>query len=284
MGQTTYRDIWYNVRVIQTRVRDAALNPGQPTGNGKVAPPRTMTTAPRSFGSSGLRLPPEALDLEPGHRPTEALVSRKNGTLAPEARKALLADMGKVHGMVERQQYDEAKKLAENVAARCYRAGVSSAHVSWALAVIADYQGDAEGAFKNVMEAVQMDPLEPNIVRSFDIITDRLRAALLDPERDVAEEFTARLHAMLVQAGKADDLAHVAMARHLAATGKDGEAMKLLDAVTTLFPSCRDAWVAKASVAKKLGLTDDALAAEMAASSCDGNAAPMFAISGRAEA
>ena len=44
-----------------------------------------------------------------------------------------------------------------------------------------------------------------------------------------------------------------------------------------------NAWVAKASVAKELGMTDDALAAEVAASSCDGNAAPIFAISGRAE-
>ena len=89
---------------------------------------------------------------------------------------------------------------------------------------------------------------------------------------------------MLVQAGRADELVHIAMARHLAEVGKGDDAMKLLDAVLLLSPACRDAWVARSMVAKKLGLIDEAVAAEAEAAACDGVPVPLFGIPGQAVA
>jgi predicted Zn-dependent protease len=193
-------------------------------------------------------------------------------------------EMGRVHDLVNQNQYGEAKKLAEKVAARCAYYGVQSAHAAWALAVVNDYAGEVEAAFKHISEAVRLDPLEPNIMRSFDIVVGHIRHILLDPDRDLADDSTPRLHAMLVEAGKADALVHLAMARHLAEVEKDGEAMKLVEAVLLLAPACRDAWVVKATLAKKLGLVDEAVAAEAEAAALDGGPLPLFGIPGLAVA
>jgi Flp pilus assembly protein TadD len=163
-------------------------------------------------------------------------------------------------------------------------AGVASAHVCWLLAVLCDDLDEMEEAFKYINEATALDPLEPGITRSFGIIADRLRRTLIDPERDPADESTPRLHAMLVEAGKADELVHIAMARHLAEIGKGDEALALLDAIVLLAPGCRDAWVVKAVLAKNLGRHEEAAVAQAQASALDGGPVPIFGIPGQAEA
>lgn len=192
------------------------------------------------------------------------------GKLTPEARRLMLADVAKVHEHGERREYAEAKAVAEKVLGGLAVAGVRSAHVLWLLAITNDYLGEVEEAFRLIMEAITVDPMEPNIEKSFTIITDRIRRVLIDSERDIADESTPRLHGMLVSAGKADELVHVAMARYLEAVGQGVEALKLLDAVLLLSPACRDAWVVKAIVAKNLGREEEALAAEAEAAALDG--------------
>jgi tetratricopeptide (TPR) repeat protein len=196
----------------------------------------------------------------------------------------MLADMQRVDELGQQRQYAEAKELALKVKAGLAWAGIASAHVEWLLAVLSDYLGEVERAFQHITEAMRMDTLEPNIEKSFGIITDRIRRMLIDPERDLADESTPRLHEMLVQAGKADELVHIAMARQLAEVGKGDDAMGLLDAVLLLSPACRDAWVVKAMLAKKLGLIDEAVAAETEAAACDGVPVPLFGIPGKAVA
>ena len=53
--------------------------------------------------------------------------------------------------------------------------------------------------------------------------------------------------------GEGDVGSHLAMARYLRHTKNDAGAMRILDALTTLAPSCRAAWVEKALVARRLG-------------------------------
>jgi len=207
------------------------------------------------------------------------------GKLTPEARRLMLANIAKVHEHGERREYAEAKVMAEKVRGGLAMAGITSAHVLWLLAVTNDYLGEVEEAFRLITEAVTVDPMEPSIEKSFIIITDRIRRMLIDPDRDPADESTPRLHDMLVQAGKADELVHVAMARHLEAVGKPDEALRLLDAVLLLSPACRDAWVVKAIVAKNVGREEEALAAEAEAMALDGAApVPLFGIPGKAVA
>lgn len=209
----------------------------------------------------------------------------KNRKLTPEARRLMLADLAKVHEHGERREYAEAKALAEKVLGGLALAGVRSAHVLWLLAITHDYVGQVEEAFRLIMEAMAVDPMDSSIEKSFTIITDRIRRMLIDPERDPADESTPRLHDMLVQAGKADELVHIAMARHLEAVGKPDEALKLLDAVLLLSPTCRDAWVVKAIIAKNIGRDEEALTAESEAAALDGGwPVPLFGVAGRAVA
>lgn len=192
------------------------------------------------------------------------------GRLTPEARKLMVADVARVHEHGERREYAQGKALALKVRGGLDLAGVASPHVCWLLAVLSDDLGEQEEAFRYITEATALDPLEPGIIRSFDIITDRIRRALIDPERDLADESTPRLHGMLVQAGKADELAHIAMGRHLAEVGKGDEALALLDAVVLLSPGFRDGWVAKAIVAKSLGRHEEAAVAHAQTIACEG--------------
>jgi tetratricopeptide (TPR) repeat protein len=196
----------------------------------------------------------------------------------------MLADMQRVDELGRQQQYAEARELAMKVKGGLAWAGVRSAHVEWLLAVLSDYLAEPEQAYQHIMEAMQMDPVEPSIEKSFGIITDKLRRLLIDPEHDLTDESTPRLHAMLVEAGKADELVHIAMARHLAEVGKGDDAMKLLNAVLLLSPACRDAWAVKSMLAKKLGLIEEAATAEAEASACDGGTVPLFGIPGQAVA
>lgn len=208
------------------------------------------------------------------------------GRLTAEARKLMVADVAKVHEHGERREYAEAKELAEKVRRGLDLAGVRSAHVLWLLAITNDYLGELEEAFKYITEATALDPMEPGIIRSFEVITNHIRQALIDPERDPADDAVPRLHGMLVQAGKADELAHIAMARHLAEVGKGDGALVLLDAIVLLSPTCRDAWVVKSIIAKNLGRHEEAAVAHAQAIACeDGSQMPFpFGIPGQAVA
>lgn len=204
------------------------------------------------------------------------------GKLTPEARRLMAADVARVHEYGERHEYADGKALALKVRGGLDLAGVVSPHVCWLLAVLCDDLGELEEAFKYITEATALDPLEPGIAHSFSIITDRIRAALIDPEHDLADEATPRLHGLLVQANKADELVHIAMARHLAEVGKGDEALALLDAVVLLSPACRDAWVVRSIIAKNLGRHEEAAVAHAQAVACEGGGpVPLFGIPGK---
>ena len=138
-------------------------------------------------------------------------------------------------------------------------------------------------AFQHVTEAMKQDPLALPVRRSFDIIANRLRAALADDEREADDASTPRLYALLTQAGEADVHAHLAMVRYHLATGDLAEAAALVDAVTRLWPASEAAWTAKAAVARGAGDAEAATRAEVEAASLRTAVAP-FAVPGTAQA
>ncbi len=105
-------------------------------------------------------------------------------------------------------------------------------------------------AFEAVSEAIKADPMNPACQGSFDLIANRIRAALADPGRALDDPSTPRLYELLQGAGEADVPSHLAMARHLAHAGKNDEAMAILEAVTLLSPISRDAWAQRAALAR----------------------------------
>lgn len=172
----------------------------------------------------------------------------------PDVRmRSYVADSNRVSELLDGGQHADAKALALDLRERARKIGLESGYVSWALAVACDYLGELEMAFTTIVEAVRLDPLNPACQRSFELIAHHLRTALADPERAAGDPSTPRLYDLLVGAGEADVPSHLAMARWLAHGGRTGDALRLLDAVTLLAPISRDAWEAKAAIARAAG-------------------------------
>lgn len=179
--------------------------------------------------------------------------------------RQLVRDGQRAQQLLDQSQYQEARAIFTATRARARKLGLDSAYLTWGVALCTDLMGEPEVAFPLIQESATLDPFNPALQQSFDAIAWRLRNALADADRAVDDPSTPRLYRLLLEAGEADVASHVAMARHLAHAGKPDEALALLDAVTRLAPVSRDAWLAKAAVARTL--RNDALAAE-----CDAQA------------
>lgn len=104
-----------------------------------------------------------------------------------------------------------------------------------------------------------MDAAAPPYRHSEAVIIRRLRGKLTASDRDHGDAETPRIWALLATIGEADDACHLALARFHVARSNDLEALRVVDAVTTLAPANQDAWLLKASIAMRLG--DERLAA-----------------------
>lgn len=176
----------------------------------------------------------------------------------PARIRDLCAQVEQARQLLDQGKVAEGFQALSRTRAQAQRLGIASSFVEWGLAVAADRMGELEMAYDHIVNAVRHDPLHAGYQRSFGIIMDRLRAALADPARRPDDPSTPKLYGLLVAAGETDVPAHLAMAGHLAATGRQEQAMKLLDAVTLLAQLSLDAWEQKASLARTMG--DAALA------------------------
>lgn len=157
------------------------------------------------------------------------------------------------HKLIADERFDEARELLLPLRVKAVALGVPCGTIDWNLAMALDCLGDLERAFEHIVSAVRQDPLHGGFQNSFDAISNRMRAALADPTRESADPSTPRLYDLLNSAGESDVPCHLAMAKYHAATGREGDALKLLDAVTLLSPVSRDAWAQKALLAKAMG-------------------------------
>ncbi|MCI0574017.1 MAG: hypothetical protein L0Y66_25060, partial [Myxococcaceae bacterium] len=81
------------------------------------------------------------------------------------------------------------------------------------LSIVGDYAGDVEMAVQYIQEAVRTDPLSQPVLRSFEIISNRIRGHLTAADRPVDAEDTPRMYALLQELGEADIACHMVMAR-----------------------------------------------------------------------
>lgn len=155
--------------------------------------------------------------------------------------------------LLDERELVAASALIAEVITTAKRLGVRSAFICFVNAIFADYSGDAVGAFNFIQEAIAMDAAAPPYRHSEAVIIRHLRGKLTAPDRDPADGETPRIWALLANIGEADDACHLALVRFHVAKGNDLEALRVVDAVTTLAPSNRDAWLLKASIATRLG-------------------------------
>lgn len=167
--------------------------------------------------------------------------------------RQLMWEARKAQKHVDEGEHHEGRDAFLSLRARARKLGIESAYLCWGLAVAYDNLGELEMAFHEITAAVNLDPLNGSFTHSFEVIAQRIRAALADEERSLDDPSTPKLYDLLVAAGEADVPCHLAMARHRAHAGAHLEAMKLLDAVTLLSPVSRDAWLLKAAVSRAMG-------------------------------
>ncbi len=202
--------------------------------------------------------------------------TRRGGQL-----EKLSREMRRAYEAAEAGNPADALEIYKGVLEGCKGAGIESGFLFWNLAITADNTGKLEEAFEYINRALNSDPLAQPFRNSFEIIVGRIRAALADEKRAVDDPSTPRLYELLSGAGEADVPSHVAMARWCAASGDGARAVKLADALVTLFPGEALAWRCKAEVARVAGDTEtaDACAAEAAVR---GSAPTPFAVPGLA--
>jgi hypothetical protein len=136
---------------------------------------------------------------------------------------------------------------------------------------------------RHIREALALDPLAGPFNRSFDIITQHIRAELLPPDRPANDAGTPRLYQLLIEAGATEDEEpHLAMARYLLSTGDRVADLRLTEAVATLFPLSSRAWVLRAEVAVAMGDPEAAAVAKAQAAALGEGPVP-FAVPGQAQ-
>ena len=195
----------------------------------------------------------------------------------------LVDRMRHAYDLAQERKYDEAIEQYRQLLAFAKGHRIDSPYLLWCMAIAFDNNGDLEMAFQHISEAMKKDPLAMPVRHSFDIIANRLRAALADDEREANDASTPRLYELLARAGEADVHAHLAMVRYQLATGKVDDAAVLVDAVTRLWPASEDAWAAKAAVARAAGDEEAATKAEIEAAALR-TADVAYAVPGTAQA
>ncbi len=105
---------------------------------------------------------------------------------------------------LDRSDKAAAMQVFRSVLVEAERLGVDSAYLRWVVAVTHDELGALEMAWEELEKSIAADPLSLPARRSFEIIADRVRAALRAPGRAVDDPSTPRLYAMLIRAGEAD--------------------------------------------------------------------------------
>lgn len=143
------------------------------------------------------------------------------------------------------------------------RLGLESGWALWMAAVMNDYLGDPAEALQEIRKALPMDPLNPDYVRSFEIITTRLKHQLA--ELPPSDPSVPRLYALLAESGDNDVHTHLAMTRHLLSSGAVEKARRLLDALTLLAPASREVWLERAKLERREGNEAEAARCELEA-------------------
>lgn len=140
--------------------------------------------------------------------------------------------------------------------------GLQSQYLLWQCAIAADSCDEMSAAADYIAAAVALDPLNPGVSKSTDIIFSQIQAALEHPGRADDDPSTPGQYQILVKHGETDVGAHVAMAKYLLATGDIDRARRLADATSTLYPGDPEVLDLKRRICVA---NDDAAGAEAAA-------------------
>ena len=160
---------------------------------------------------------------------------------------------------------DEAASFLRELLGDALARGIDSPAVHFRLGLSLDDLGDEEGAFREFVRAIALDPLCLHQREQLRDCARRLRSRLAWHARQGNGADVARIHSLLSEAGEADVQCHLALARHHVSGDRLVAARELVEAVTRLFPGHTEGWLLLAEIARAEGALDVALRAEIRA-------------------
>lgn len=172
--------------------------------------------------------------------------------MAP-SRKLLISKVRHASDLMDKREYEEARRLLYEVRKALASENRVSSHVEWWIAICSDYLAEPEPALTHAARAVSIDPLSLPMLHSYDVICDRLRATLDDDEIDPDDPRRAEYYALLSRYGEADERSHLTMVRFHAASGDREKAIALLRALELLQPNSPEVRACRAELEKQWG-------------------------------
>jgi Flp pilus assembly protein TadD len=160
------------------------------------------------------------------------------------------------------QDPDLAQVFARSALEDAQALGYLSASLHFQVADLLDDVGNHAQAFKEVTEALRLDPFHPGAMMLAANLARRLRAALRSGLRAVDDPAIPRLYALLADGGETTFSCHVTMIRYAIATGQLERAVSLAEAVATLYPEEAQAWSILAEATRAAGNEERAGQAE----------------------
>ena len=155
----------------------------------------------------------------------------------------------------------QAVTTLERVIAEAKRHGLTAPDAEWALCIALDNLNDLPGAFAHIQKALAFDPLSPSYRRSFHVLVNRVKEALLSEDRPPFDPEVPKFYELLQGANVADVLCHVRFGAFLVATKRYDEAKEHLLAAAQLAPHATEAWVLLSQVA--MATDDEVLASHV---------------------
>lgn len=177
--------------------------------------------------------------------------------------KELHGELQQAHEHMQAARWTEALELLMRGRAYAKENGFPYSKIAWQICICLDSMEELEEALLMSIEAVDQSPLDPDLRGSFLIIARRLREQV--EAANVDDPATPARYKLLSECDAAETGTHVAMARHLAHAGEEDAAAELLEAVTTVEPTCAPAWRAWAEIARARGKHDEVLEYELEA-------------------
>ena len=171
----------------------------------------------------------------------------------------LTGEIARAQQLLNEEQNQEARRVCEQVLGAAAALGLGAPDAAWLAAVAASNTKDLEAAVRYARRALEADPTSPSYRRSFDVIGNNVRQALLDDKLAPDDATIPALHGLAVDAEAVDQACHLRLAHYLLSVRRLDEARAVLLSVTVLHPSSVDAWVLLTQVAS---IGDDGQLAE----------------------
>lgn len=167
--------------------------------------------------------------------------------------QSLCERFGRAQAQAQERDPAESKLELEKLLVEANKLGLAAPDILWGLGCMSDHLRDFPAAIAYCRKALELDPVSPPYRRSWSIVVNRVKEAILDESRKTDDPELLTLCRLLANNGAADEAVHARHARLLLAAGNVAEARCLLEALVKLSPGSIEALGVLADIASATG-------------------------------